>query len=89
MAIKPHCVVCGFMSDPVGSVRFANYSAGWIEPDFVGWSNELGVTAPPGVGLFCRRHLRRARWLRHLESEQAVRWLAAPSIPLWRWLRHN
>jgi hypothetical protein len=93
MAIKPHCVVCGFHSDAAGSVRFADYSEDWTEPAFVGWSNELGVTAPPGVGLFCQRHLKQARRLRRLESWEAVRRLAAPSAPharLWhRLLRRS
>ena len=76
----PHCVVCGFSSGvPVaGSVEFADYSAGWQEPTnaqgqlIIGWSNELGVTAPPGVGLFCERHLRQARRLRRLPAQEAV-----------------
>jgi hypothetical protein len=92
MAIKPHCVVCGFMSEPAGSVYFADYSADWAEPGSLGWSNGLGVTAPPGVGLFCGRHLRQARRLSHLESGEAVRRLAAPGAPhvrLWHWLRRR
>jgi hypothetical protein len=27
----------------------------------IGWMNSLGVTAPEGVGLFCREHLKRAK----------------------------
>jgi len=87
MAIKPHCVVCGFDSDAAGAVEFADYSAGWREataPDgapIVGWSNELGVTAPPGVGLFCGRHLGPAHRLRHLPSQEAVRRLRAGEVP--------
>lgn len=76
----PHCVVCGFSSGvPVeGSVEFADYHAGWRDPVnaqgqmVIGWSNELGVTAPAGVGLFCRRHLRQARRLRRLSAREAV-----------------
>lgn len=83
MAIKPHCVVCGYESDAAGSVEFADYDPGWSPPSrpdgsqIVGWSNELGVTAPTGVGLFCERHLRRARRLRKLPSAEAVRRLEA------------
>ena len=55
-----------------GSVVFADYVDGWQEPPTVGWSNSLGVTAPPGVGLFCRDHLRRAKRLRRLPSAEAV-----------------
>lgn len=53
MAIKPHCVVCGFDSDAAGAVQFADYDSNW-RPPYVGWSNSLGVTAPPGVRLFCQ-----------------------------------
>jgi hypothetical protein len=82
MAIQPHCVTC-WEVHVAGSVEFADYRAGWREPTgvggvpIVGWSNELGVTAPPGVGLFCKRHLRRARKLRHLPAAEAVRRLSA------------
>ena len=80
MAIMPHCVVCGFDSDyqPVEEVTFADYLPGWQDPRradgslILGWSNSLGITAPPGMGLFCRAHLRRARRLRHLHSNDAV-----------------
>lgn len=79
MAIMPHCVVCGFNSgaEVAGSVEFADYHAGWQPPTIngspvIGWSNSLGVTAPDGVGLFCRDHLRRARKLRRLSSTAAV-----------------
>lgn len=93
MAIKPHCVICGGMPDPAGSVCFANYSGDYQGPEshFPGWKNEIGVTAPPGVGVFCRRHLRRARRLRHLESREAVSRLAAPfsHVTLWRRLRRH
>jgi hypothetical protein len=53
MAIKPHCVVCGSDSEGMGSVEFADHTGGWQPPttangvQIVGWSNELGVTAPP------------------------------------------
>lgn len=83
MAIKPHCVVCGYESDAAGSVEFGDYEPGWLPPrrhdgaQIVGWSNELGVTAPTGVGLFCERHLRSARRLRKLQSAEAVRRLEA------------
>jgi hypothetical protein len=79
MAIMPHCVVCGFDSGAVvaGSVEFADYNPGWQDPSVdgnpvIGWSNSLGVTAPEGVGLFCREHLKAARKLRRLRSEDAV-----------------
>jgi hypothetical protein len=81
MAIKPHCVVCGFESHAAGSVEFADYRPGWGQPTdpngspIIGWSNELGVTAPPGVALFCERHLSRARRLRCLSAAEAVRQL--------------
>ncbi len=81
MAIKPHCVVCGFDSDAAGSVYCADYPENWTEPPVLGWSNELGVTAPPGVGLFCERHLAQAERLRHLESREAVRRLEAADQP--------
>jgi len=76
----PHCVVCGFDSGATvaGDVEFADYSDGWRPPThpngspLVGWSNDLGVTAPDGVGLFCARHLKQARRLRHLTAQQAV-----------------
>jgi hypothetical protein len=95
VAIKPHCVVCGFDSDAAGGVEFADYSPGWREPmasdgsPIIGWSNELGVTAPPGVGLFCERHLRPARRLRRLPAKEAVRRLSAPETGggLWSRLR--
>jgi hypothetical protein len=72
MAIKPHCVVCGFDGEAAGSVKFADYDPNWLPPTYVGWSNALGVTAPPGVGLFCRDHLKQARRLRRLPAEEAV-----------------
>jgi hypothetical protein len=80
MAIMPHCVVCGFtgQSNVAGSVKFADYNEGWREPcsvdgyPIVGWSNSLGVTAPPGVGLFCRDHLKRAKKLQRLSAAEAV-----------------
>jgi hypothetical protein len=65
MAIQPHCVACWDV-DVAGSVEFDGHRPGWrwqTAADgvpIVGWSNELGVTAPPGVGLFCKCHLRRA-----------------------------
>jgi hypothetical protein len=77
MAIMPHCVVCGFHK-VAGDVRFANYTPGWTPPtdaqgyQIIGWSNELGVTAPDGVGLFCRKHLKRAKRLRRRPSQEAV-----------------
>jgi len=78
MAIKPHCVVCGFDSEASGSVEFADYDPGWSQPlgpggsPIVGWSNELGITASPGVGLFCDRHLRDARRLKMLTALDAL-----------------
>ena len=80
MAIMPHCVVCGFSGGPnvAGSVEFADYVKGWQGPrssdgaPIIGWSNSLGVTAPPGVGLFCRDHLKRAEKLRRLPAAEAV-----------------
>jgi hypothetical protein len=80
MAIMPHCVVCGFSSGaPVaGDVAFAEYDPRWQDPRshdgrlIIGWMNSLGVTAPEGVGLFCREHLKRAKKLRRLRSDQAV-----------------
>jgi hypothetical protein len=79
MAIMPHCVVCGFDSGAqvAGSVEFADHHAGWQPPSIngrpvIGWSNSLGVTAPDGVGLFCRDHLKRAKRLRALTSTEAV-----------------
>jgi hypothetical protein len=83
MAIKPHCVVCGYESDAAGSIAFADYDPRWLPPtrhdgaQILGWSNELGVTAPIGVGLFCERHLRSARRLRRLQSAEALRRLEA------------
>jgi hypothetical protein len=96
MAIKPHCVVCGFESDAAGSVEFADYPPGWRAPTgpngapIIGWSNDLGVTQPPGVGSFCDRHLPRARRLRRLTAAEAVRQLAdqdAAGIGRWSRLR--
>jgi hypothetical protein len=80
MAIMPHCVVCGFSSGApvVGSVEFADYTPSWQPPRtadgglVIGWSNSLGVTAPEGVGLFCRDHLKRAKKLRRLPATDAV-----------------
>jgi hypothetical protein len=72
MAIKPHCVVCG--RDPVGLVRFADYHGDRHDPT-PGWCNELGVTAPDGIGLFCRRHLLPARLLARRSSRDAMRLL--------------
>jgi hypothetical protein len=84
VAIMPHCVVCRFDSGAkvVGSVTFADHQPGWQEPttpngeQVIGWSNSLGVTAPPGVGLFCRKHRWRAWLLRWLPAETAVKLLA-------------
>jgi hypothetical protein len=85
MAIMPHCVVCGFSrgAEVAGSVEFADYNPGWQLPTnsdgypLIGWSNSLGVTAPDGVGLFCRDHLKAAKKLRRLPSEEAVARLSA------------
>jgi hypothetical protein len=85
MAIMPHCVVCGFSSgaEVAGSVEFADYHTGWQPPTnsdgypLVGWSNSLGVTAPDGVGLFCRDHLKPAKKLRRLPADEAVARLRA------------
>jgi hypothetical protein len=91
MAIMPHCVVCGFDSGAVvaGSVEFADYNPGWQDPTIdgnlvIGWSNSLGVTAPDGVGLFCREHLKAARKLRRLRSEEAVALMHAGGHARWR-----
>jgi hypothetical protein len=87
MALKPHCVICGYDSDSAGTVRFADYSENWTEPagpsgqPFLGWANNLGVTEPPGIGEFCERHLTQAEQLRHLESQEAVRRLRAADRP--------
>jgi hypothetical protein len=68
--------VCG--DDPAGAVVFSDFSPDWREPvngegvPIVGWANQLGVTAPPGVGLFCKRHLSAARRLRRLTALEAV-----------------
>jgi hypothetical protein len=85
MAIMPHCVVCGFSSGSTvaGSVEFADYNPGWQPPtnadgfQVLGWCNELGVTAPDGVGLFCHEHLKRARRLRRQPAIQAVQTMAS------------
>ena len=85
MAIMPHCVVCGFERghQQIQEVTFADYAPNWPHPRsvdgslIVGWSNSLGITAPPGVGLFCRAHYRRARRLRHLTSTAAVEMMCA------------
>jgi hypothetical protein len=89
VAIMPHCVICGFSSgaEVAGSVEFADYNPGWQEPTIdgkpvIGWSNSLGVTAPDGVGLFCRDHLKMARKLRRLRSEEAVALMEAGRVPL-------
>jgi hypothetical protein len=87
MAIMPHCVACGFDKgyQETRPVEFANHPPGAGEPvdehgnGILGWSNELGVTAPPGVGLFCDRHYRRATQFRHLPSTDAIQILAAES----------
>jgi hypothetical protein len=83
MAIKGHCVVCGYhRSDgPVMSVEFADYNPYWEPPPFVGWSNELGVTEPPGVGLFCPAHFKRAKELIGLPSAEAVDRLKGVPLP--------
>ena len=79
MAIQPHCVVCGSHALPIDDVKFVDFSPAWGAPRsadgslIVGWSNELGVTAPPGVGLFCARHIRPARRLKHLTAAGAAR----------------
>ena len=85
MAIMPHCVICDPTgnSEVAGSVEFADYSPAWTPPtqpngvEMLGWSNSLGVTAPEGVGLFCRDHLKPARKLRRLPSAEAVARLRA------------
>jgi hypothetical protein len=85
MAIMPHCVVCGFSAgaEVAGSVEFADYSPSWRPPtnrdgiQVLGWSNSLGVTAPEGVGLFCRAHLKRAQKLRRLPAAPAVEQMRA------------
>jgi hypothetical protein len=89
MAIMPHCVVCGFDSgaEVAGSVEFADYNPGWQEPTIngnpvIGWSNSLGVAAPDGVGLFCRKHLKAARKLRRLRSDEAIDLMRSGRLPL-------
>ena len=85
MAIMLHCVVCGFERgyQQVEEVTFADYAPQWPYPrsadgsPIVGWSNSLGITAPPGAGLFCREHFRRARRLRHLTSTATVEMMRA------------
>ena len=85
MAIMPHCAVCGFERgyQQVEEVTFADYEADWPHPrsangsPIVGWSNSLGITAPPGIGLFCSAHVTRARRLRHLPSAAAVEMMRA------------
>jgi hypothetical protein len=84
MAIMPHCVVCGFSSgaEVAGEVEFADYTGpSWRGNSdgvpVIGWCNSLGVTAPEGVGLFCRDHLKAAEKLRRLRSEEAVARLSA------------
>jgi hypothetical protein len=78
MTIKPHCVVCRFSSDAEDAVQFADYDPNWQPAPYVGWSNSLGVTAPPGVGLFCRYHLKQAQKLRRLPAEEAVAKMGPP-----------
>jgi hypothetical protein len=70
-----------------GSVEFADYNPGWQEPTIngnrvIGWSNSLGVTAPDGVGLFCRKPLKAARRLRRLRSEEAIDLMRSGRLPL-------
>ena len=85
MAIMPHCVVCPWPTtvNVEGVVEFADYDPAWQPPHgpngetIVGWSNELGVTAPPGVGLFCAAHLPEARQLSQLPAAEAVARLKA------------
>jgi hypothetical protein len=86
MAIMPHCVVCGFSSgaEVVGTVEFADYTGPSCRVNSdgspaIGWCNSLGVTAPEGVGLFCRDHLKAAEKLRRLRSDEAVARLNARS----------
>jgi hypothetical protein len=89
MAIMPHCVVCGYSTgtDVAGSVEFADYHPSWRPPfnsegyPLLGWSNSLGVTAPDGVGLFCREHLPLAKKLRRLRADEAVARLRAGGHP--------
>lgn len=84
MAIMPHCVVCGFYSgaEVAGEVEFADYTGpSWRANSdgvpIIGWCNSLGVTASEGVGLFCRDHLKAAKKLRRLRSDEAVVRLSA------------
>ena len=80
MAIMPHCVVCGYSgaAEVAGSVEFADYIPSWRPPcnadgtQIVGWSNSLGVTAPDGVGLFCRRAPRARRGSRRLAAAGGI-----------------
>lgn len=79
MAIMPFCVVCGYSPDAkvAGAVAFADFDDAWRPPsvggaEVIGWCNSLGVTAPEGVGLFCAKHLPRARRLRRRTSAEAV-----------------
>jgi hypothetical protein len=85
MAIMPHCVACDFPSGaPVeGEVEFADYDPSWTPPQdpygnpIPGSSNSLGVTAPPGVGLFCAVHLPEAQRLAHLPAAEALKRMEA------------
>jgi hypothetical protein len=79
VAVMPHCVVCDFgPADWLGEVQFTDYTIDWRPPTswdghpIIGWSNELGITAPGGVGLFCHEHFTRARRLRRLPAAEAV-----------------
>src|SRR5579872_7431643 len=82
MAVKPVCVICG--AEPrehaTAYVAFADYLRHRPRPEpacgepagGVGATNELGVAAPPGVGVFCARHRRAARRLRAMSASEAV-----------------
>src|ERR1700748_1597637 len=89
MAIMPHCVVCGFDSgaEVAGSVQFADYNPGWQEPTIngnpvIGWANPLAGPAPDGFALFCRKHLKAARKLRRLRSDEAIELMRSGRLPL-------
>ena len=79
MAIKAHCVVCGYDSE-IGELQFSDYHPELdCEPSPLGWSNSLGVTAPEGAGQFCPFHLEQAHKLREFPAAEAVDRLRAIS----------
>lgn len=73
MAIKPHCVICGFDSWPAGSVEFADYRVLYSFPAAV----PPGSRTAEGVESFCGKHLKRAEKLRHLPAAEAIEQIRA------------